>query len=282
MGVTKFEFDYRMHEPKAPLGRLVESVWYARGTVPYARERIAPTGSTVAVFVLGDPIVETPAEGQPLRTDFGFLVGPHDRPVWNAPTGETYAMGIVTTPVGCEAVFGRLPSSLRGKVVPLADAWPASAEIRRELLAAADSEDKLGRLVAHLEAIVVPNSTGFARCEQAVALLGADPKRPIAEIADELQISHAHLDRQFTAWVGLGPRVLARLLRLRRMLERFDVQAPPDWAALASEYGWYDQAHFIRDFRRHTGVTPSEYVAAQRAAYAPESPGEGAGFVPDV
>ena len=52
-------FDFRLRTPEGPLGRAVASVWYARGTVPYRRERVAPTGSTVAVIVLGDPIIET-------------------------------------------------------------------------------------------------------------------------------------------------------------------------------------------------------------------------------
>lgn len=52
-------FDFRLRTPDPPLDRAVASVWYARGTVPYRRERIAPTGSTVAIIVLGDPIIET-------------------------------------------------------------------------------------------------------------------------------------------------------------------------------------------------------------------------------
>ena len=58
-----FAFDFRPRFPTGDLGRAVEQVWYARGTVPYARERIAPTGSTVVVLVLGPPIRETPDDG---------------------------------------------------------------------------------------------------------------------------------------------------------------------------------------------------------------------------
>jgi hypothetical protein len=126
-----FAFDFRSMQPRA-LRRYVASLWYARGRVPYARERVAPTGSTVAVLVLGDPIVQIPddGEGKSIRAARGFLVGPHDRPTINAPTGETYAVGIVTTPVGCEAVFGARPAELRGKVIALERAWPAARALR--------------------------------------------------------------------------------------------------------------------------------------------------------
>jgi hypothetical protein len=117
---TPFLFDRRV--PAAPLDRFVESLWYARGSIGYARERIAPTGSTVAVLVLGDPILQTPDDGAgtTLRADVGFVAGPHDRPVVNEPTGETNAIGIVTTPVGCGPILGHAPRELRGRVVDLA------------------------------------------------------------------------------------------------------------------------------------------------------------------
>jgi len=66
--VQAFEFDFVKRQPAAPLSRLVESLWFARGTVPYHREKIAPTGSTVAVFVLGDA-------GRPCRRTRSNLVG---------------------------------------------------------------------------------------------------------------------------------------------------------------------------------------------------------------
>ena len=76
-------FDFATRVPGPPLDRFVETLWYARGTVPYTREKIAPTGSTVAVLVLGDAIRQTPAngEGPTLTTDRGFLIGPHDGPL---------------------------------------------------------------------------------------------------------------------------------------------------------------------------------------------------------
>jgi AraC-like DNA-binding protein len=51
------------------------------------------------------------------------------------------------------------------------------------------------------------------------------------------------------------------------------------WVDLAAELGWFDQAHLIRDFKRHTGVTPSEYQAAQREMYTPDEAEPG--FVPE-
>ncbi|PZF85578.1 helix-turn-helix domain-containing protein [Jiangella anatolica] len=274
------EFQFVSRRPAA-LERFVESVWYARGRIDYTSERIAPTGSTVAVVVLGDPIREWPADGagDPLTTSTGFLIGPHDRPVVNEPLGETHCVGVVTTPVGCGPLFGLSPPALRGRVVELLDVWPAAAGLRRSLLARNASPDELLDLVTATLAAQEPRATAAVdRCERAVAALEADPARGIGALAAELGISHGHLDKEFLDVVGLSPRALARILRLRVLLARLDVYGAVDWAELAADLGWFDQSHLIRDFRRHTGVTPSEYVAAQRGSFAPDQAAPG--FVP--
>ncbi|MGI9594781.1 MAG: helix-turn-helix domain-containing protein [Acidimicrobiales bacterium] len=276
-------FDFRTRQPEGPLGRFVESIWYARGTVPYRREKITPTGSTVAVFVLGDPILQTPSngEGDTLRATTGFLIGPHDRPTVNEPTGETFAVGIVTTPVGCEALFGLRPTAIRGRAVDLEAAWAPATELLAGLRAAVEPVAMLDLVEHHLAGHHGPTVAGLDRCERAVELLEADPVRPIADIAAELGLSHGHLDREFTRVVGLTPRSLARLLRMRRLLQRIDVRGDIGWSDHAAELGWFDQAHLIRDFKRHTGVTPSYYLEAQRATYTTVETEQAVGFVPE-
>jgi AraC-like DNA-binding protein len=279
-----FPFDFKSKPPTPQLGRYVESIWYARGTVPYAREKIAPTGSTVVVFVLGDPILETAAdgEGESVLADRGFIIGPHDRPVVNEPTGETHAVGIVCTPIGAGPALGVRPPMLRGRVLHLHKGWPRGSSLRKRLVETG-SPDKMIELVeaALLDGLGTEGSN-IGRCEQAVKLLEKDPTIAIAEVAAEVGVSHAHLDREFTAVVGITPRALSRLLRMRGLLRALDVRADVEWAALAMAWGWYDQAHLIRDFKRHTGVTPTRYLEAQRATYSPVDHAEAAGFVPEM
>jgi AraC-like DNA-binding protein len=281
--MTRTPFDYRVRQPQPPLSRYVESIWYARGTVPYARERIAPTGSTVAIIVFGDPLRITPDDGhgEPVLARDGVIIGPHDRPVVNEPLGETFALGVVTTSVGCAPVTGLEPRQLRGRAEPLA-AWAAGLGLRAQLSATADPERMLKQAEAGVEASIQRDVAGVERCARAVSLLEADPTRRVAEIASELGISHSYLDREFTRVVGLTPRGLARLLRMRRMLQGLDVRGEVAWADLSAELGWYDQAHLIRDFKRHTGVSPSAYLEAQRTNYTAVEAGDTAGFVPEA
>jgi AraC-like DNA-binding protein len=262
------EFTYVTRVPGPPLDRYVELIWYARGRMDNPRELIAPTGATVAAVIFGAPIRQTPAGGSPFLATTGFLIGPHDRPIVNEPTAETHCLGIVTTPVGCRAVLGLEPANLRGRVT----GWPPADRLRDEL--DGSPQERL-RQVEHT--LTIGDTRGADRCARAVAALEAAPARSIAEIADELGITHGHLDREFSRVVGLSPRTLARILRVRRLLEHIDIHAPVEWTELAGSLGWFDQAHLIRDFKRHTGVTPSRYQAAQRR-YRPDEVEPG--FVP--
>jgi AraC-like DNA-binding protein len=262
------EFTYLTRVPGPPLDRYVELIWYARGRIEYRGELIAPTGATVAAVVLGPPIRQTPAGGQPYLATTGFLIGPHDRPIVNEPTGETHCLGVVTTPVGCRAVLGLDPARLRGRITD----WPPSTRLRDEL--AGTPEKMLERVESELE---VGDTKGADRCARAVAALELEPARGIADIAAELGVTHGHLDREFSRVVGVGPRTLARILRVRRLLEHIDVHGEVGWTELAGSLGWFDQAHLIRDFKRHTGVTPSQYQAALRR-YDPDETEPG--FVP--
>lgn len=274
-------FEYVPRRVGGELGRFVELVWFARGRITGVRERIAPTGSTVAAVVLGDAIRQTPTGGPAFVARTGFLIGPHDRPIVNEPLGETHCVGIVTTPVGCRPTLGLAPAALRGRVVDLQAVWPGARVLRRDLLACRTANDALDRVEEALTRPEPFDRNAFARCEDAVRQLAADPSRAVADIATGLGVSHGHLDRQFTDQVGLSPRTLAKILRMRRLLDDIDVGTAVGWAGKAAELGWTDQAHLIRDFKRHTGVTPSEYVAAQRSTYDAAEGATSAGFVPE-
>ncbi|WP_421735492.1 helix-turn-helix domain-containing protein [Cellulomonas sp.] len=262
-------FTYVTHEPTGALGRYVASIWYARGRLRAPAERVAPTGSAVLGLVLGPPIAQVARNGTGdvhlART--GFLLGPDDQPMLNRPLGETWCVGVVATPIGCATAFGVDPRALRGRLVG-AEPW---APLRRQLLGLEDPDAMIAAVEAALTESVVERERALPHCtdavEAAVHALVADPGRPVADVARALHLSHAHLDRGFRRVVGLSPGTFARLARMRDLLASLDTGRPVGWGQVAADRGWYDQAHLIRHFRRHTGTTPAAYLAAYRAVY---------------
>jgi AraC-like DNA-binding protein len=80
----------------------------------------------------------------------------------------------------------------------------------------------------------------------------------VGAVADTLAVSERHLRRLVSAEVGYGPKLLGRVLRLRRALER--VRAGAELAEVAFESGHADQAHFSEDCRALAGVPPGRFL----------------------
>jgi hypothetical protein len=144
----------------------------ARGRITGVSERIAPTGSTVAAVVLGDPIRLTPGGGGAAFTaETGFLIGPYDPPVVNETQGETYCVGIVTRPVGCRPSFALGPAALHGRVLDLMEASPRATALRIALLSCRSPAEALDVVESTLRTTEPFGRAAFARCEAAVEAL---------------------------------------------------------------------------------------------------------------
>jgi AraC-like DNA-binding protein len=82
----------------------------------------------------------------------------------------------------------------------------------------------------------------------------------IGALADECFVSRRQLERQFAASVGRSPKSFARLARFEQVRNRLCLEREVDLRAIAQEYGFADQAHLTRDFKRFSGQTPIQFM----------------------
>jgi AraC-like DNA-binding protein len=144
-------------------------------------------------------------------------------------------------------------------VINLEDLWGwDGAALRDRLLDAPTAAGKLlGLQDALLAHAVRPLDRDPAVTAAAVALHRG---RTVAAVADSLGWTAKRLTRCFSQQIGLTPKRFARVRRFQRVLRRSAAGVTPvDWARLAAECGFYDQAHLIHEFRAHAGTTPLEY-----------------------
>lgn len=78
----------------------------------------------------------------------------------------------------------------------------------------------------------------------------------VRQLANHLEISERHLRRRFRAATGMSPKTYARQMRVTTAALRADASETPDWAAIATDSGYYDQAHMISEFHDLCGQTP--------------------------
>jgi len=83
-------------------------------------------------------------------------------------------------------------------------------------------------------------------------------------LASKAGISSRQLRRMCVWHTGVSPKYLGRIVRFRRVVEHIGTAAArsmrPNWAELAAACGYFDQAHFIREFQEFTGLTPGRYL----------------------
>ncbi len=120
-------------------------------------------------------------------------------------------------------------------------------------------------MIGYAEALlgaVLPDRDPVA--EQAAALVAcitADPGlRRVDQLSAASGMSARSLQRLFADFVGVSPKWVMRRARLHEAAERADSGEPVDWAELAADLGYADQAHLTRDFTVTIGVSPTRYA----------------------
>jgi AraC-like DNA-binding protein len=96
------------------------------------------------------------------------------------------------------------------------------------------------------------------------------------ELAGSGVYSERHIRRLFFSYAGVSPRLFARIIRHQRTLRALNLDPRQNLAELAFEQGYYDQSHFIKEFRRFQGSTPLQFIKdfTRKRHTAPQQPVE--------
>lgn len=100
--------------------------------------------------------------------------------------------------------------------------------------------------------------------EFAVNKIVASPNQmSIEQISNKVGYSQKHLIKLFKDNVGLTPKGFLKIIRFQKAIEEIAASKKPDWTGIAYESGYYDQSHFINDFKAFSGYTPNQYLQKQ-------------------
>ena len=152
----------------------------------------------------------------------------------------------------------------RDTVLPLATVAGAAVADRlvAEVLAVEDDLDRAAVLDAHLcRDVPEPDPAYLELLDLLAAMLHDRSLVRVDDVASGAGTTARSLQRLFHRYVGVGPKWVLQRYRLQDAAAAIDAGQVDDLASLATDLGWFDQAHFSRDFRSSVGVTPSEYLA---------------------
>lgn len=233
--------------------------------IRFLRERHMPHGEVMVIVNFGPPHRLLDPTNATAPQDFrrAWIVGLQDRYALTESTGVSHLVLVRFTPIGAHLFCGVPMDSLVNRAIELdAVMGPAARGLVERLHEAPGWEARF----ALLEALVVERVTRARAASEAVAwawqqLAATNGVIDIGGLAGEIGWSHKHLIARFREQVGVTPKMLGRILRFSRAVRLLDAVPTPSWVEVAVECGYYDQAHFIKDFRSFAGGTPTDFLA---------------------
>jgi len=192
-----------------------------------------------------------------------FAAGLYAGPVMIESFGGACCVQVNFTPLGARKFFGLPMSELRDRMVGLGDALGVDGTALRERLGEASDWDTrfdiAERFIAGRLAEANALSPEIAWAYRTVIASGGRTR--ISALAGEIGWSRKHLAMKFTDAIGIGPKTLSRIVRFNRALS-LSKQQDDDWAGIAADCGYADQAHLVREFRQLAGETPTALAAS--------------------
>lgn len=248
--------DLRRYEPDSDLDQYVERFWSVHWDLvdPYD------------VRLISHPCVNasfTPGEGATL---YGVGTTTSIHPL----AGAGWVFGVKFRPGGYRALTGRSSSPITDRSVPLRDAFgPAADALEAEIRASIDDHERVLSASAFLgDHMPAGMDETYELLLRIVATMVNDRSiTRVEQVADQFGLSIRTFQRICREYVGVPPKWLITRYRLHDgaqwLAEGIDV------ATVATELGWFDQAHFTRDFGALIGTSPAAYAHACAADAEP-------------
>lgn len=253
-----------MRDPDPRLRPYVRAYVGTRSRIDRLRERHLPSGDAALLINFGAPhrLID-PDTGRASEHDGAWVGGLHERYLLTEAVGVRHFIVVRLTPIGAHRLLGVPMHALTNRTVGLEDIIGAPA---RRWIACLEEVCGWDARFTVLDSIILARLAAAAPAPAAVtwAWRQIDARAgslAITSLTSELGWSRKHLIEEFHRRVGLSPKPLARILRFNRVVGLLERAETVSWAALAHDCGYYDQPHFIREFRVFAGSTPSEFLA---------------------
>ncbi len=252
---------YEEFPPPPSLARWVRCAWVFEAEEAHeAPERIVPDGRPELVVHWKSPFAELDDHERGTIQPVAVLAGQLTRPLHLAGTGPPGVVGVRFHPDGARAFYGQPMRAALDRRLPLDDWMPgASGPLRAAIAIAPDAASRAGFALEFVaRRIAAVGDTGDATVRAAVVAIEAG-EDDVDQLAAVACLGRRQLERRFADAVGVGPGLLASVLRFRRVFDVIEHGGVRPWTEASLAAGYYDQSHFIREFRRFVGCKPSEF-----------------------
>jgi len=254
--------NYQTFESDQDLTAFIKCYWTLESPKEQTSEKqtIVPDGCMEMIFHYGDLYKQYMDNGNSIVQPRCFVIGQLTRPLEIKPTGETGIFSVRFHPEGF-LPFTTLPiKEMENTAVSLEKLFGKDGQEIGEQVLKANSTSERIKLV---EIFLLDRLTDIETIDRIVrstveTIITANGQLSINELSRDSKVNRRQLLRKFYSAIGLSPKQLSRTIRLQATLKMLLSDQFSNLAELAYENEYYDQAHFIKEFKEFTGSTPKE------------------------
>jgi AraC-like DNA-binding protein len=254
---------YYEAKPRSILRNYIKCFWYLEEDYSsnyLSIETILPDGCVDFVFQVNGAALTLQTGDQSILLTNNFLIGLQKSPVRLFSKTKSAAYGIRFFAYGVYPFLRTPLHELQETVLELEDLFGNQFS---ELAEKAQTFP-IRRVFEEFEKFLLPRLANFKTDIQPVEaatrlLFQRQGFTDIAKLALELNMTARSLERKFDEAVGISPKALARVIRFDNIKNELILNPRSSLTSLSFRYGYFDQAHFIRDFKQFSGDTPSTF-----------------------
>jgi AraC-like DNA-binding protein len=256
---------YQEYVPHPILQDTVKCFWTNEATYPSeTTQHIPPDGCVELIFNFGNPYVLLTA-GSPITLPTAVIVGLQNKTMRLRLHGTIKVVAARLFAWAALALLQDNFNKLTDKVTPLGLDWDTVVNRLAPAVTQGCYEQAVTTLQQFLMQKALMQCYNIKLIQSAVKLLHHTKGQcRIEDLADYCHKSVRQLQRGFQHVIGTSPKAFARTLHFESAQRRLMFHPETDLTVLTYECGYYDQAHFIKEFKAFTGQTPAEYAQAMR------------------
>jgi AraC-like DNA-binding protein len=263
--------DYQTFQPHTDLDSVVKCYWTLE--VPAEgrgqRQRIIPDGCIEMAFILGDDIKRYTSGDDFIIQPRAMVLGPTIIPFYIEPTGRVSTFAVRFYPYGFANFITTPIKNLANTETPIDLLFGdnAAKDLNKQIINATSTIER----IQIIEDFLLSRFRDEATIEIVVkstieGLFSTNGGSAIKTILKENIAKRRQLERKFLKLVGISPKQLGKVIRLQTALTMLLNRDPENLTAIAYDSAYYDQAHFIKDFKEFTGTTPKAFLSDNEMA----------------
>jgi AraC-like DNA-binding protein len=133
-------------------------------------------------------------------------------------------------------------------------------ELESRIMMAKNNEQRVAVVSAYLHSRLRQRKSDPYSLEHAIKdIIRVKGHVSVNELASRHCLSKRHFERKFKALAGMGPKLYSRVVRFQSVFPELN-QVGPSLTEIALQCGYYDQSHFIQDFKEFAGFSPGEFL----------------------